>query len=105
MTISTAHWLTTRRATSESPNVFTRAVGDKFDEITDPYCFSDRLWIDDIRKWLAVDFPAIYTHLIDTPGGYTRELSRVLKPIIISRGIMLHKASLGLLITPVALSR
>ena len=50
-------------------------VGDAFNETMDPYCFSDRHWpwIDDIRQWPAVDFPAIYTYLIDTPGGYTRE--------------------------------
>ena len=24
-------------------------VGDTFDETMDPYCFSDRHWIDDIR--------------------------------------------------------
>ena len=54
---------------------------DTFDETMDPYCFSDRHWIDDIRQWLAVDFPAIYTHLIDTPGGYTREKLKAFKSL------------------------
>eukprot|EP00731_Ephydatia_muelleri_P008465 Em0004g803a len=53
--------------------MFSRTVGDAFDETMDPYCFSDRHWIDDFRQWLAVDFPAIYTYLIDTPGGYTSQ--------------------------------
>ena len=59
--------------------MFSRTVGDTFDETMDPYCFSDRHWIDDIRQWLAVNFPAIYTHLIDTPGGYTRKKLKAFK--------------------------
>ena len=51
-----------------------------FDETMDPYCFSDSHWID-IRQWLAVDFPAIHTHLIDTPGGYTREKLKAFKSL------------------------
>ena len=61
--------------------MFSRTVGDAFDETMDPYCFSDRHLIDDIRQWLAVDFPAIYTHLIDTPGGYTREKLKAFKSL------------------------
>ena len=61
--------------------MFSLTVGDTFDETMDPYCFSDRHWIDDIRQWLAVDFPAIYTHLIDTPGGYTREKLKAFKSL------------------------
>ena len=61
--------------------MFSRTVGDTFDTTMDPYCFSDRHWIDDIRQWLAVDFPAIYTHVIDTPGGYTREKLKAFKSL------------------------
>ena len=55
-------------------------VGETF-ETMDPYCFSDRHWIDDVRQWPAVDFPAIYTYLIDTPGVYTREKLNAFKSL------------------------
>ena len=54
------------------------AVGKTFEEAMDPYCFID--WVDDVKKWPAVDFPAIYAYLIDTPG-YTREKLKAFKSL------------------------
>ena len=34
------------------------AVGETFEEAMDSYCFID--WVDDVKKWPAVDFPAIH---------------------------------------------
>ena len=54
------------------------AVGETFEEAMDPYCFID--WVDDVKKWPAVDFPAIYAYLIDTPR-YTRQKVKAFKSL------------------------
>ena len=47
----------------------------------DPFGISDQHWVDDVSKWPPVDYPSIYTYLIETPGGYTRERLRAFKSL------------------------
>ena len=47
----------------------------------DPFGISDQHWVDDVSKWPPVDYPSIYTYLIETPGGYTRERLKAFKSL------------------------
>ena len=56
-----------------------------------PYAISADLWMDDVTKWPAVEFPDIVMYLIDTPGEYTRENQGLQEP----RGLQLFHQWLG----------
>ena len=48
-------------------------VSEQQGEVLDPYNISVELWIDDVSRWPPIEFPHVYTYLIDTPGEFTRE--------------------------------
>ena len=45
-----------------------RSSKEKCVEVLDPYNISVELWIDDVSRWPPIEFPHVYTYLIDTPG-------------------------------------
>lgn len=47
--------------------------------ILDPYEILDTKWIDDPKKWPSLEFPQVYTYLIDSPGIFTKESLKLTK--------------------------
>ena len=50
-------------------------------EVLDPYNISVELWINDVSRWPPIEFPHVYTYLIDTPGEFTREKLKAFKSL------------------------
>ena len=42
---------------------------------------SVELWLDDVSRWPPIEFPHVYTFLIDTPGEFTREKLKAFKSL------------------------
>ena len=55
---------------------------EKCVEVLDPYNISVELWIDDVSRWPPIEFPHVYTYLIDTPGEFTREKLKAFKSLL-----------------------
>ena len=51
--------------------------------LPDPYSLPETEWVDleNVEKIPDVDYPVIYTYLIDTPSVYTREAMKVYKSL------------------------
>ena len=50
-------------------------------ETLDPYKLPDDQWVDDLSKWPPVDYPNLYTYLIEMPGEFTREKLKAFKSL------------------------
>lgn len=50
-------------------------------EELDPFRLVDADWSDDTTRWPPVEYPDIYTYLIETPGEYTREKLKAYKSL------------------------
>ena len=57
------------------------ACKEKCVDVLDPYNLSVELWIDDVSRWPPIEFPHVYTYLIDTPGEFTREKLKAFKSL------------------------
>ena len=66
-------WL--ESTTFESYNVSTALyIGENKDkclESLDPYKLPKNKWVDDISKWPPIEYPDMYTYLIEAPGEFT----------------------------------
>ena len=51
------------------------------EELPDPYAVPDEKWVDDITKWLSVEYGDIYNNLIDSRGCYTKESLKAFKSL------------------------
>ena len=50
-------------------------------ETLDPYKLPDDQWVDDLSRWPPVDYPDLYTYLIETPGELTKEKLKAFKSL------------------------
>ena len=49
--------------------------------VSNIYDISVELWIDDVSRWPPIEFPHVYTYLIDTPGEFIREKLKAFKSL------------------------
>lgn len=59
-------------------------VGDSREDYVDkldPYQLAADQWIDDISRWPPVEYPDLYTYLIETPGEFTKEKLKAFKSL------------------------
>eukprot|EP00731_Ephydatia_muelleri_P019410 Em0012g235a len=61
--------------------LYGRSSKEKCVEALDSYHISVELWIDDVSRWPPIEFPHVYTYLIDTPGEFTREKLKAFKSL------------------------
>jgi hypothetical protein len=47
----------------------------------DPYPLLDAKWVNDPTKWPTLEFPQVYTYLIESPGIFTKEQLKVYKSL------------------------
>ena len=48
-------------------------------ESLDPYKLPEGKWVEDVSKWPPVEYPDLYTYLIEAPGEFTREKLKAFK--------------------------
>ena len=59
-------------------------VGDSSEDCVDrldPYQFAADQWIDDISRWPPVEYPDLYSYLIETPGEFSKEKLKAFKSL------------------------
>ena len=49
--------------------------------LTDPFAIKPSEWLNDVKKWPAIQWPEIYNYLIETPSVYTREKLKAYKSL------------------------
>ena len=50
-------------------------------ESLDPYKLPEDKWVDDVSKWPPLEYPDLYTYLIEQPGEFTREKLKAFKSL------------------------
>ena len=71
----------TKSDMSENYSVIRCHGSEQQGEVLDPYNRNVELWIDDVSRWPPIEFPHVYTYLIDTPGEFTREKLKAFKSL------------------------
>ena len=59
-------------------------VGDSSEDCVDrldPYQLAADQWIDDTSRWPPVEYPDLYSYLIETPGEFTKEKLKAFKSL------------------------
>jgi hypothetical protein len=58
-----------------------RYSSEEYTDRLDPYQLAANQWIDDISKWLSMEYPDLYCYLIETPGEFTKEKLKEIKSL------------------------
>ena len=69
---------------------------DKCLESLDPYKLPEDKWVDDVSKWPPVEYPDLYTYLIEAPGEFTREKLKSFKSLMGSGPVKVVKQNCSL---------
>ena len=56
-------------------------IEEKCLESLDPSKLPEDKWVDEVSKWPPVEYPDLYTYLIEAPGEFTQEKLKAFKSL------------------------
>lgn len=66
---------------SDYKEYFDKLVLANGERLPEPYSIPDQLWVEDTSKWPCIEWPQIYSYLIEKPSVYTRESLQAYKSL------------------------
>ena len=70
-----------RRYVQKLSTLYDLPIDEEYRSERDPYESRKEEWHDDIALWPSLEFPSVYSYLVDTPGEFTREKLKAFKSL------------------------
>ena len=73
---------------------------EEYLESLDPYKLPEGKWVDDVSKWPPVEYPDLYTYLIEAPGSSPEKSSKHLRAWKQNCSLCVHHACIITTLNP-----